>query len=412
MSMISLLFYCLLFIFLLHRMVRKREVTMSVREIGLAFLLKVGLACLYGYVFLHYYNGDDTWYWHKLALDEPAKFRNDPSRFYKDFSFIETYEWVGRRFWPGLSAWIMALEKHIFVRTLALFNIFSGGNYYINTVFFNFIVFWGHYWLFSLLVKTFPGKRLPLLLIIFFFPPVLFWLSGIRADGLLLFFLGLLLWQFNKWLLQRKGSQLFLCVLAVLGILIFRNVLVLLLAPALLAWLISARYHRKPLPVFVGAYALGALLFFASAWISPGLNAPRMIAERQQEFMQLQGTRFHLDTLQPTVAGFAQVLPQAAANTFLRPYVWEAKGPLQIMTALEVLCFWLLMLAPFVRKDKTWKDLPALPLAWCCLFFGISLYLFIGYTVPFPGAIVRYKALGELLLLVLPVLCTRWTPAR
>jgi hypothetical protein len=383
---------------------------MSVREIGLAFLLKVGLACAYGYVFLHFYNGDDTWYWHQLALQEPAKFMNDPTRLYKDLSFFEAYEWEGRRFWPGVSTWIMALEKHLLLRTLTIFNFFSGGNYYINTVFFNFIVFWGHYWLFSLLVKIFPNKRLPLLLIIFFFPPIVFWLSGIRADGLLLFFMGLLLWQFNKWLQQRKAKQLLLCLVALLGILVFRNVLVLLLLPALAAWFISVRYGRKPLPVFVCVYGIATLLFFASAWVSPGRNAPRLVADRQKEFMALEGTRFHLNILEPSVTGFMRVLPQAAENTFLRPYIWEAKGPLQIMTALEVTFFWLLMLAPFIKRDKELTCLPTLPLVWFCLFFGVTLYLFIGYTVPFPGAIVRYKAIGQMLLLVLPAVCTRWAP--
>jgi hypothetical protein len=42
------------------------------------------------------------------------------------------------------------------------------------------------------------------------------------------------------------------------------------------------------------------------------------------------------------------------------------------------------------------------------LSLGIILYIFIGYAIPFPGAIVRYKAIPELLLLTIPVICTNW----
>ena len=117
--------------------------------------------------------------------------------------------------------------------------------------------------------------------------------------------------------------------------------------------------------------------------------------------MALSGnTRFPLTPLQPTLYSFAAVAPEALQNTFLKPYLWEWKGFLQLVTALEnlllpALLIWLLSTRPAINEIP--KSAKALLLF--LVFFSLSYYLFIGYTVPFPGAIVRYKIIPELLLL-------------
>ncbi|HEY8897746.1 MAG TPA: hypothetical protein VIM79_23130, partial [Niastella sp.] len=214
--------------------------------------------------------------------------------------------------------------------------------------------------------------------------------------------------HFRRWLYDGKKWSVLYGMLAGLGILVFRNQILFILIPLLAAWYISVKFNRKPWVVFSWVFGIGVLLFFATAWISPHKNLPNMIVKRQQEFLSLQGTRFPLDSLQPSIAGFARVLPQAVSHTFIRPYVWEAKGLLQIMTAVEILVFWLLALFVIIKKDIRLKKYLGNPLLVLFLFFGIILYIFIGYTIPFPGAIVRYKAIPELLLLTVPIICSSW----
>src|SRR3954462_3400247 len=114
--------------------------------------------------------------------------------------------------------------------------------------------------------------------------------------------------------------------------------------------------------------------------------------------MSLKGnTEFQLNRLEPNIPSFGKTFPQAFANTFLRPYPWEAKGALQLLASAEVIFFWCI----FVLSISRLKQVIAEPLAWFILLFAVSAYLFIGLTVPFPGAIVRYKIVPELLLFVL-----------
>ena len=80
--------------------------------------------------------------------------------------------------------------------------------------------FFGHYWLFRLLSELFPLKKKVYFLIIFFFLPAVFWLSGIRVDGLLFFFLSVYLYyiagrhnsNFKRWLFVAIGfSGIVIC---------------------------------------------------------------------------------------------------------------------------------------------------------------------------------------------------------
>jgi hypothetical protein len=407
MFIIALLFYSIIFIFILYRLTR-HHVPLTATELSLAFLFKVALGCLYGYIYLHSYNGDDTWMYHHYSLGDTQKLKNTPLEFFTELGPAEAMAQMGGRFWEGLILYIKVLEIRSIVKILSIANLFSGGNYYINVVFFNFMLFWGQYWLFSIFVKEFPEKRKPLLLLIFFFPPLVFWLSGIRSDGLVLFFLALLLVHFRSWLYEQKKWSVLYCMLAAIVIIIYRKEVLLLLIPALLAWYVSVKFNRKPVAVFLWVFGIGGLLFFATAWVWPERNLPQIVAERQHSFMKLQGTRFQLDTLQPTLTSFIKVLPQAVSHTFLRPYIWEAKGALQIMTAAEIIVCWLLVLAAILKKEMHWKKILGKPILLFSLGLGITLYIFIGYAIPFPGAIVRYKAIPELLLLTIPVICTNW----
>jgi hypothetical protein len=366
------------------------------------------MGCLYGYIYLHYYNGDDTWYYHRQSLEDLKNLKHHTLHYFTELLPAESFAWAGGTFWHGLSVYIHTLENDGISKILSIANIFSCGNYYVNVVFFNFILFWGHYWLFGLLVKEFPEKRKPLLWLIFFFPPLVFWLSGIRGDGLVLFFLALLLVHFRRWLYEKKKWALLYCIIGVLGIIIFRSQVMLLLIPALGAWFISVKFNRKPVAVFLWMYGLCGLLFFASAWVSPARNLPGVIVERQQSFLALHGTRFQLDSLQPTVTSFTKVLPQALSHTFVRPAIWEAQGALQLMTAVEIIVFWLLVFAAIIKREMHWRQVLKKPIMLFSLAFGITLYIFIGYVIPFPGAIVRYKAIPELLMLCVLVICTNW----
>lgn len=366
-------------------------------EVMLAYGTKIIFGCLYGYIFLHFYQGDDTWALHARSITEKQMLLDDPYHFFLEFTPGTAIK-NGNSIIDIAGLYLNDLEYCLQAKTLGIINLISQDNYFVNVVFWNFFIFWGHYWLFKLLVKEFPAKRKFYFILIFLFPPALFWLSGIRSDGLIFFSCSLLLLYFHHWLSTHRFSSLVLWIAGFFGILIFRAALGALLVPALLSWWLANRFTQKPLRWFIWVYFLAAFIFFVST-IFPSYSLPDIVVKRQQEFMQLKGTAFSLDTLQPTVKSFAAVFHQAAINTFIRPFAWEAKGVLQWMAALDILIFWGMLVFVFLRPEPDWKRIIAHPLILLFFFWAASLYLFIGYSIPFPGAIVRYKIIGEIYLL-------------
>lgn len=395
------IFYFLLLAWAISTIARSPLHGIKKTEAWFAFGIKVAAGCLYGYLFLTYYNGDDTWDYNRRSIEEYKKLVNDPLLFISELSPASAFR-AAKGIWQSIDFYIMDLEDGIMIKMLGVFNIFSRGNYYINIIFFNFVSFWGHYWLFRLLVEKFPDRRTILFCGIFLFLPVVFWVSGIRADGLLLFFVALLFFQYNRWLAQRHRRAIGWVMVALLGILIFRNVLCLLLLPALLAWFLSHRFNIAPLKSFAVVYLVSAFIFFASAWLPGSDGLPGVVVKKQQRYLSLKGnTRFALDSLRPDVGSFVTTAPQAINNTVVRPVPWEAKGMLQLISSLENIFMLTLLVFFLFRKEQKWTKRWSDPALMSMLFFAISLYVFIGLTVPFPGAIVRYKTIPELILLTL-----------
>ncbi|MBC7851555.1 MAG: hypothetical protein H7Y31_17555 [Chitinophagaceae bacterium] len=398
----------LLFAFLIRLRLRHHQATITRNEIFAALAIKILLGCAYGYVFLKYYGGDDTWMFHNQSLQQYQLLMTDPLTFFSDLSISDASEGaVGT--WQLIEFYIMDLEIKLLPKLLALFNLVSRGNYYVNVVFFNALVFWGHFWLFATFTDHFPSLRKTAFLTIFFYLPAVFWLSGIRSDGLLFFFLALAIRSVDKISRVRTYRSIGFLIIALAGITIFRNVWLLLVAIPLVAWFISERSSKKRLLIFGSSYLLATILFFGSSLLPQSANLPAVVVARQASYFNLKGnTRFELDTLTPNLPGFARVAPQSLLNTYVRPYIWEAKGPLQLMASAESLLILILFGLMLIRASKERNSVLRNPMVIALLGFAVTLYLFIGFTVPFPGAIVRYKVIGTLFIVLTLLSSIKW----
>jgi hypothetical protein len=407
-SILLFIFYVFLLTMLLVRFVKVKQIAIKSSILIFAFFFKVLLGCIYGYVFLKYYGGDDTWLYHNVSLIEYRTLLHNPGVFFKDFLPLHAFE-KAHSFFEGIKIYVQELEYCLRIKPLAIFNIFSRGNYYINVVFFNFFTFAGPLLLFRLLNFFFPEKRTVFIIAIFFIPNISFWLSGIRAEALLLLFFSISLYYYYKWSITKKIINPILSLFGLAGMLVLRPEFLFVFIPSFIALTLTLQQQGKTFRIYLFSYLTFIVLFFGSLFISEKNNFPAIVAERQHDFFQLHGnTVLHLDTLQPTLTSFLVVLPQAASNTFFHPLLWEAKGVLQIFSALDVIAFWILILLVIFRSAKNWKRYLLHPIILLFLFYGIIETILIGYIVPFPGAIVRYKVIPELLLILVCASIIDW----
>src|SRR5690349_10910682 len=76
------LYVCVLS-FVIARLIKK-DFPLSWKLTAAAFVFKVAAGCLYGWVHLQYYNGDDTWLYNAESIDEYAKLTRAPLLFFAE----------------------------------------------------------------------------------------------------------------------------------------------------------------------------------------------------------------------------------------------------------------------------------------------------------------------------------------
>jgi len=346
------------------------------------------------------YNGDDTWSYHRQSLDEYQTLSHHPLQFIQEL-FSHSYQKnQAITFFDTTNNYWKDLKYNILIKLLAVFNVFSGGNYYINVLFFNLITFWGHYFFYKLITNYFPEKKATAFAIIFLFLPFVFWQSGIRKDGLAFIGLSGSLYYFIEYIRLSKKSKLFKASLYFLLLLLVRNFVALSLMLVLLAFTICKYSKRKPFYIFSGCILGFLALFFLSSVGPNGFNLPQKMAERQDAFQHLKGGSYmFVPQLVGTFSSYANVLPYAFNHTFFRPYVTEGKSPLLLLAALETLFVLAVILFGFFQIKRL-KTIAEHPLLMLLVFLALINYLMIGYTVPFAGAIVRYRVFFEVMLLL------------
>lgn len=181
--------------------------------------------------------------------------------------------------------------------------------------------------------------------------------------------------------------------------LIIRNFFFVLLIPAVLAYYLSVNFNQKPLLIFTAVFSTVAVLFFCS----PALM--QIVCNRQADFLHLGWARsaVAVDILQPNIKSFITHLPSVINIAFLRPYVWDSYSISYFASAIEIILLLTLVLYSTIILFKYNRDIFNHPLILCCIFYAVSAFLVIGFTIPFLGAVVRYKT-AFLPILITPFL--------
>lgn len=398
------LLYLLLFLWLLRKIPFFRNSGLSPTQVQIVFLVKVFAGILYGWVGIYYSSHGqivDTWWLHYQGLKEQTQLQQSPRSFLADL-FRNNYSHGFGRFLSSRESWWNDLHTNLFIKCLALLDEITAGRYFVNVLFFAFATMAGPVALFRIFNDVFPGRKAAVFAGTFLVPSYLFWTSGIFRDAPVALALGLILYCFYKGLHYRWkwhyaltiGTGLFL-------LLVFRNYLVVVLLPALLAWWIASRTRRPPLLVFGAVYAVYGLLFFCTRYVVPGLNFPQMAVEKQEDFFTLVGnSMIPAPKLEGSFASFAANTPHALSLLLLRPWPGDVYNGFILLACVET--YLLLGLAAW----WLWRyrgGLRVRPVVAFCLFFALELFLMIGYTVNFLGPMVRYRSL-VLPLLVAPML--------
>lgn len=373
------------------------------------FILKVLAGIAIGWVAIHIYGpGNDYWDVHDFALEEYHLLFNDPGRYLRNLFTSDYADGYAGLFSAEDSYW-NDLRGNILIKIVSVFNIFSGGNYYINSLFFNFIIFFGHVTLYRLFITIFPRKQRLVIIGCFLLPSTLYFSSGIHKDGLVFLLLAMLIYSFYQAFLKNRFSARRVSMILAGMVLLFliRSFVVLALLPALVAWTVAVKTKWPKSVVFAFVYILAGLLVFNVSTVVSSVKPLEIIISKQTAYLGLTGsdTRLELTRLEPTFRSFATNAPEALNHSLLRPYLWELPTKTLLPFCVELFAYqaMLLLFVFFRTREPAWNGLNQ-GFLFFAVFFILSVFLIIGYITPNLGSLVRYRSL-YLPLIVTPLFC-------
>lgn len=402
-----ILFTCYLAIacFLVTRISFIKRTGLSAGFILLLFLLKISAGLLIGWMSQKYYpQGNDYWGLNVAGVEEFNIIKSNPGTFFRDL-FNSRYQHGYAGFFDSTGSFWNDLKNTLIIKFLALCNIFSHGNYYINSLFCNFIGFFGHVALFRIFIDIYHDKKWPVIAGCFLLPSTLYFTAGIHKDLFVFSMLGLYCYSLFSMVTNRVRLK-YIIVLAITftGLLLIRNFVAIAIIPASIAFVITVKRKWNGILVFASVYISGFLLLALLETITPSFQPLKVITKKQKDFFDLPYASSQIDTyvLQPNLKSLVKNTPQALDHSLLRPYLWESPTKFLVPLAIELFLYELLfiMMLIFFRRDN--------PAGHGFIIFGItislSMLLFTGLIVPNEGSIVRYRSI-YLPLLMTPVLC-------
>jgi hypothetical protein len=406
--------YLILFSWLVTKVKFFTRSCLTKAQLIIIFLLKVMAGILYGWVGIYYGNMAqmvDTWGFHYYSLAQYKLLQTNPTEYLTDI-FYNPYADGFYTFFSSDHSFWLNLQGNAMIKILSVFDIFSFGNYYINTIFYVFMTFFGSVALFRVMEHVFPGKKPALILSVFFIPSFLFWASGIHKEGIIFTGICLVVYCVYFSIVQKKLTIKRACGIAggLLLIFIFRSFLLFTIIPALVAWMIATRFPARVSRVFFIVYLIFGVLFFTTRYISPRLDFPNAVIAKQQDFLRLQGgnSAITLKKMKPEAISFITVMPHALITSAIRPFPADAKNILSLAAAVEINMLLLCTILFLVYPAKDGRNRAFL---YFCIFFSITTFLVIGYTVSFIGAIVRYRSIILPFLVVPMIALTDWRRA-
>ena len=359
----------------------------------LAFAAKVMSGLAYMLVQAQFYKGGDAYKYFKGGKVIYDSLWENPMYFLrlvfgKNGGFVDTpiYKYAYHtECWDHLGS-------YAFCRFNAMLHLVSGGYYSVHVLVVAMLMLVTGLNFYRLLQPLKLMSDLWLYVLIFFSPTLLFWTGGIYKEGMV--YLGLSCCLLGTCHVAKNNFSIKYFLLIIIGlslILLFRNYLIILLLPALSLLFYTLKFPKNALLKYAIAYAVGLILLIGLAPFSP-VNFYEILAHRQWAFLaESGGSDFGATPLQPTLASIASAVPSGLVNTLFRPFLWDANGALQIISAIGILLVWIFVITAFVFRKKayTWH-----PVTLFLLFYALSNLMLIGILVSNSGTIMRYRVIA------------------
>jgi hypothetical protein len=371
--------------------------------------VKFGGAIFIALVYQFYYGGGDTFnFFHhsqviNSALDDSISnwldllFRKSPDLNPQLYKYTSQLEWYNDR-----SSYFVAVFG-------ALFGLFNGTSYIPIALLFAYFSFTGVWAMYRTFVNLYPKLHKELAIAFLFIPSTFVWGSAMFKDTVCMFGLGWMTYTTFRIFVNRDLSVKNLLMLGVSFYLIGVVKLYILIAflPALSLWLLLSYSHKIRLVsirwlvnILFVAITIGGFFFlskrFATEMDKYSLQNVASTAAETRGWIAYssgdEGSAYDLGAFDPSLLGMLTKFPQAVVVTLFRPFIWESKKIIVLLSGLEALLFLYFTLKVIAkRKTHIFSMVIKDPNLSFCLVFSIIFAFAVGISSYNFGALSRYK---------------------
>jgi hypothetical protein len=373
-----------------------------------ALTLKLMGAIALGLIYQFYYGGGDTFNYFSQAKIVAQAFYDSPSAGLKlllsngEYDPL-TFKYSSRMYWYDAST------EFFIIKIGGIFGALGFKTYTVIALFFAFTSFTGMWAMFRVFFNLYPHLHKQFAIAIFFLPSVFFWGSGLMKDSITIGALGWLFYGFYTTFIEKRNIIKSALITFIAAYVIYSVKVYILLSflPPALFWVFiennnkikNAAIRALAKPVFI---VVGLLVAFIGATtLTEGDERYDLdkIGERTRinsEYLTTQvytGSAYNIGTFDGSITSMVKVAPQAIIVALYRPFLWEVRNPLMLISALEATLLVYLTLRFFFKTGfiKTLKLIGSKPILTFCMAFSLVLAFGVGTNSGNFGTLVRYK---------------------
>ncbi len=287
--------------------------------------------------------------------------------------------------------------------------LLGGKSYFIATLLLSLATYGGLWRLYRMFVRYFPQFYRNLAIAILFMPSVIFWGSGILKDSFTLaatcYFI-----VATDMFISKHGNVFGKWIMIILSgfvIISIKPYILIILLPGTMVWFfyqrikqIKNKYFRYVIVPFIYVIILGgsygALTQLGGAL---GKFAPdkaletAVVIQRDLKQSYYDGSSFDIGEFDASALSVASKAPAAIVAGLFRPFIWECKNAVMLLSGLENLFILVLTLLVLVRVrfKVIYRLIADEPLILYSFVFALLFAFMIGVTTSNFGALVRFK---------------------
>lgn len=391
-------------------------------RIGLFVKIWAGLA--FAAIYLFYYGGGDTVYYFwgteslvkMLAKDIPTFLKilggNNSAEVFSFFD--QSTGWP--TYWRDPNSFAVC-------RFNVPFYVLGLGSYLGNTVVMNLFLYLGIWRFYQMLMELYPSNAKWLAIAVFFIPSVVFWSSGILKDGWTLTAILFLFTNFYHIFIIREHvwKNIFWLLLWSYIAFSIRPYIFYVSMGSGLIWVsfsaikaIKSSFLRTiALPfIILLAWVTGvSIIAQTGTWAGKRYTSMDAMMETAwiiQDDLKKDyygGNSFDIGTFEPTVTGIIKKAPKAIIAGLFRPFIWEGRSPLMLLSGLEnfIVLLLLVYLLFSLRITRFFTGLSEDPFLLALFVMAVTFAFSVGLTTANFGALVRYAIPVKMLIVLVMV---------